>query len=476
MINSYKALRDLFSEKLNGNATETLFDVSLYNSDKTKYTQDFNEDDGVTVTTKRIVPTNIVEIVGNYINIPNTSVTENAIALEFDIFVGDYDSLPYDRQTEFKSVDYYNTLASIENMRKDLLAKYYQLGNVGLYFGGTDSVANFQYGSGFEWNTIYLKADIKNNDTETILLSQGGSFDITLKKQGVVIELDINGNVLSVPFTLGLNEIYAYYQVISGVIGRWTLSVDGNVDTYDGAVIQTSPTSGFISPTQNFEGIVYELHIGNETITSADISNLNSAEILFNDFDSRYVLTNNGSIALTDESIDDCILWGDDGNAVFSFETLVPISEIDFGKDGAPYQSFGLSIGALVSNDIVYGNSFEYFLDGNQIYPVDRQHTYGTEQDGAQYINDYFAKSVAQSNAKDMTQSFFYTPSKQITQLLKQVTGNVEEQNKVYRLVVQYPFHKVTYDVIIDSGGASGNINELSTITLTYKQKDDAIS
>ena len=85
MISSYNALRDLISEKLNENSNDIIFDVSLYNSDKTKYTEDINEDDGVTVTTKRIVPSNIVEIVGNYINIPNVSVTENAISMEFDL-------------------------------------------------------------------------------------------------------------------------------------------------------------------------------------------------------------------------------------------------------------------------------------------------------------------------------------------------------------------------------------------------------
>ena len=121
MISSYNALKELIDETLNSNPNNIIFDVSLYNSDKTKYTENINEDDGVTVTTKRIVPSNIVEIVGNYINIPNVSVTENAISLEFDLFASSYDTLPYGEQDEFKSVDYANILSAIDNFRKELL-------------------------------------------------------------------------------------------------------------------------------------------------------------------------------------------------------------------------------------------------------------------------------------------------------------------------------------------------------------------
>ena len=54
-------------------------------------------------------------------------------------------------------------------------------------------------------------------------------------------------------------------------------------------------------------------------------------------------------------------------------------------------------------------------------------------------------------------------------ELVKQITDNTEEQNKTYTLVVQYPFHKVTYSVIVDTGGMSTNINTITTFKVFTK-------
>ncbi|NOQ50321.1 MAG: hypothetical protein GQ557_01480, partial [Mycoplasmataceae bacterium] len=62
MINSYNSLKTLFDEKLNINENDVIFDVSLFNSEETTYEKLYDDEDGVTVTTKRIVPSHIVEI------------------------------------------------------------------------------------------------------------------------------------------------------------------------------------------------------------------------------------------------------------------------------------------------------------------------------------------------------------------------------------------------------------------------------
>ena len=487
MINSYKSLKNLISEKLNDNTNEILFNVSLYNSKKTKYETNFNENDGVTVTTKRIVPTNISEIVGEYINVPNISVTDNAISLEFDLFVGDYSEVPYLEQEKYRSVDYLNTLDSIDNFRKELLAKVYPLGDVGLMFGGTDSTARFNYASVFIWNTIYFEFDIRTNDVETILYGTNGTNFTRIRKDdtNIILELgyifDVDTHIVETtvetPYLLGLNDIYVFYDVDD----YWNLKVgDTNNKTLD-ATTQTSFAGGTISSSTDLNGVLYQLLIDDSVITLEDAnsgleSKLGASKINLKNFTSRYTLNQEGELVLTVATVTNSILWGEDGNAVFSFETLVPFSDIRWFDEGKPYQMFGLGINALISNDIVFGNNFEYFLDGTQIYPIDRQHTYGTELGTAQYLTGNYAKSIAEENAKDITQTFYYTPDKHITNLLKQTTGNSEEQNKVYELIVQYPFHKETYNVIVDSGGTSTNTNTFSTITVTYKQKDDSLA
>ena len=316
-----------------------------------------------------------------------------------------------------------------------------------------------------------MKVDLKNNDAETILLGSGGIRDISIFKSGTAITLQIGASSVSVPFELGVNDIYVY----SPDGATHTLVVGENSDTVI-TLPQGLHNFGFISPTKDFEGIIYELLLDDGIITSPDVSNVINPKILLKDFQSRYTLSNNGTIVFDDESIDDCILWGDAGNAVFSFDTLVPISEIRWFDDGKPYQMFGLGINCLISEDIIYGNNYEYFLDGEQIFPIDRQHSYSAQGDLVQYIMGNFAKQINEENAKDLSHTFFYKPKKNLTELAKQLTGNTEEQNKSYTLLVQFPFYKETYEVLIDSGGLSGNINELSTLTITYKQKDDALS
>jgi hypothetical protein len=228
MIGSYNALRELIDERLNDNSVGIKFDVSLYNTDKTNYKEKTNDDDGVSITTSRVVPTNIVEIVGNYINIPNTSVTENAISIEFDIFVNNYTDVPFLQQQEFKSVDYGNSLLAIDNLRKELLAKYYPLGQSGLMFGGVDSRLFVNLDNSFIPNTIYMDVDIKNKDIESLLYMQNTSLTfirIDKTETDLTVEIDIGGVVrtFTVPYKIGLYELVLWFDVNN----KWNFTVNG---------------------------------------------------------------------------------------------------------------------------------------------------------------------------------------------------------------------------------------------------------
>jgi hypothetical protein len=165
-------------------------------------------------------------------------------------------------------------------------------------------------------------------------------------------------------------------------------------------------------------------------------------------------------------------LWSTDGNAIFSVGSIVAASDMRVVDGSNYYQMYDLEINCVVSNDVVFGNNFEYYLDGIQVYPIDRSHTMSTELSGAQYLNSNYNEFIATETARDDSLSFYYIPSKKLTKLLKHTVSNTVEQNTTYTLTIQYPFFKEEYDVIIENGGTNPNINTISDFTVTFKKAD----
>jgi hypothetical protein len=482
MITTYDAIKNLIEEKLNENIYGIEFQTNIFNSKKITYEKKENNDDGVSVDTKKVIPTQIVQIPGNYINIPNTKVIEASIGIDFDLFVRDYETLPYNMQEKYRSVDYTNTLSAINDFQSELLAQRFTLGDSGIMFGGTDSIANFEFSTGFKYNTIYMKLDVKTNDSESLFEVEGTSPNkivIDKTSTNIVAIIFVGGGAvtLTVPYETGTNEICLFYDEDD----YWNLYVNGEIDREISSTTQSDFSEGIIVPSEDFNGVLYQLLIDDDITASTDIENgletvITAPKINLKDFTSRYELTQTGSLTLTTNSISNCLTWGSEGNVVFGFETLTPIDEVRYADEGYPRQLFALGIPCLISNDVLLGNSTEYKIDGIQVYPVDRQHSYGSELGSRQYINGLTAKSIIEENMKDMSQTFFCKPSKKLLELEKQITKLDSVQNKVFQLVVQYPFYSQTYNVIIDSGGLSTNINQLQTLTVTYKVKEDSLT
>ena len=485
MIDTYDAIKDLIDEKLNANSYGIVFNTTLFDSKKISYTKKTYSDvsGSYDVIKQKCVPAHIEEIVGGYINVPNVSVLEGQVGMTFDIFTNDYTSLETPQLQElFKSVSYRNTMLAIDEMRKDLLAKFFPLGDTGIYFGGTDSIAEYSHTTPFITNTIYLELDIKDTSSSVIWeTSNDASNFIELSKTATNITLTVaiggGVKVVVVPYSTGLNTIWAFYDATD----NWNLVVNGvQASTLD-ATTQNSFNSGTISTDNTYYGLVYRLLIDDSLITLADTENtidetIPSAKINLKDFTSRYELNQLGELSLLTKTITDSILWGKDGNAVFGFEGIVPISDLRFQDEGLPRQLYGLGINTLISFDVLFGNLYEYFIDGEQVFPVDRQNSYGTQGDSDQYIDGLYSKHVIESNMKEMTNTFFVTSNKLLTEISKHITSNSNEQNKTFELVIQYPFYKETYEVLIDTGGLGNSLNQLATITVTYKQNDDTVT
>ena len=476
MIQFQEKIRDLVDEKLNDNDYGIVFDVSLYNSTRKEYEKTVNNTDDYGTTTSRFVPVNISNISGEYLNIPNVSVLTSAISLDFDLFLGSYTDLPYQEQNKFLPVDYESTLSAIEDFRHSILAKPFSLGTKLLYFGGEDSYASVT-STASDFNTIYIKFTPLGVDTEKIFEST----NLTINKTGTGISITCSGGTSGqIDYTVGEEKEFIVYE-ISGTCSIY----DGTTKQSVTSASQSVSTFTLGNSTNGLEAKLERFTVSSTYITESSKDNilndidtyLSGIFIDYYDFENRRILTNNISSSWSG-TINNCITFGSEGVIAFSVDALVPVGDVVWDGNYA-YQEFGMDLGGIISQDVILGNYFDYFLRDKtagdssvQVYPVDRQHSYNMEIETAQYINGTYGVSVGKENMKDITQTFYYIPSKTANKLLKQITINTITQNREFELVVYFPFFTVSYDVIVENGGTSPNINDLATFTLTFKQID----
>ena len=452
-MTNQEALKNLISNKLDeqGLIHNVDFNTVLYNREEIKYYR--INDSG---QKERFVPSIINDVVGEYLNVPNANSTSNDTSIEFDIMV-DYDS-EYDSntETEIEKVGYQNTLNAIEGFKNSLLARYFPLGTSYLYMGGEDSTFQFEFSS-FSMKSLEFSFTPKNTDVENVL-----TFDNVLganiNKTATAIKFNYPTIInLEIPYTV--NEDVTI--TLSYIDSLWTLTDGTNTDS---GAVGTGLTIDTIKvgETTGLECIFRTLKIESTLIE----------QIVIEEWPSKTLITNTGESVISNDSISNCILWSDDGNAIFGFGTLSPTTGLRTIDDSFLYQAFELPISVFISNDVLFGNNFEYYLDGEQIYPIDRQITLATELGSGQYINGNENEHLVEESSREHTISFYYIPNKKLNSLLKHVVTGTVAQNTTYELVVQYPFFQVTYDVVLENGGTQPNINTLSTLTLTFKKKD----
>jgi len=464
MARNQEALKDLIETTLNANSYNVDFNTDLYNTDDIKY---YEAD--TLGQKRRFVPTMISDVIGEYINIPNANSTSNNVSINFDVFVDVENDLDDVTDTELEKVNYNNTLNAIEEFKGKLLAQYYPLGTPYLYMGGEDSSFTGTTTTN-NAQAFYIKFNPYNTDTERLLDGTSSTQNYIYKNATDVIFND-GTNTIRVPYQINTDNEITIYKTTTP--DRWNITNGTDVDSMLSTNIVDYSVFEF-GGTIGFEGLVKRLVITNESFS--DIENASDLNIDISTWLSKDTLTNSGDTDLISSSISNSILWSEDGNAIFGFGTLNPVSGIRLVDGQFLYQEFEMEMSVFISNDLLFGNNFEYYLDGIQVYPVDRSHTLATESGSAQYTNQNYNTSIVEESLREHTMSFYYIPTKQLTSLLKHVVSGDTAQNTTYELVVQYPFFQVTYYVILESGGTNPNINTLSTFTVVFKRKDSSLT
>lgn len=462
-----KSLKDKL--KISGDKFGVLFDVNLFNN---IMNSDFNEESLVenTYTTefKRQVPTMITNINGEYIPIPNLNGTNNSLEIIFDLAVDDMTG--QDEEKEFETVNYQNTLLAIDDFKNTLLANYYPLGDSNIMLGGEDSTIVSTSTVSLTPKFIYIKFIPKNNDNENILNGDNNA-DYKLSKNATNIIFTYGSNTLTIPYYVNVtNEI----TLRLNDTGMWSLINNFDDSDYSSIGQSSSSYSNFeIGFFTGIECILERLVIDEDYhITIDDVV---SPVIDFNSFDNKDSITNLGVSTGFTTTINNCILFGSDGNAVFQVYPLAVVGEYQ-GKNGINYHQFSLQLEAMIGDNFIFGNNFEYYIDNIRVYPVDRAHTFALDTQGRQGINSNIMKFIGGESTLDWTQSFFYQPTKQLTSLVKKITTGDKEQNKLYTLKVQYPFWNKEYEVIVEGGGINTDINSITTFSLQFKLADDILA
>ena len=480
MLFYQKALANFIASELNENTKGIVFDAVLYNN----IGNDDNEvetpiTDSYATEITREVPTIISGINGEYIPVPSIDATNNSVELQFNLLVDNLEGLPV--EDVGVPADYNNTLLAIDEFRANVLANYFPLGTSNLLFGGEDSELELDGGvSAYSLPTIYMELNFKNIDVETIFITNGTKVK-KLSKTATKLQFHVDSVLMAeIDYTINTaTSLIIYYNTTTTF---WTLSDGTNSNTQSVTALNTTMNNIVIGDTTGYEGVLERFLADTDTLTLAEAENAVSGNIDteiptpvvdFNSFSSKNTMINKGSGAWTGEGTN-IVLWGSEGNAVFQVYPLTTIGNFE-SQDGFNYHAFTLQLEVLVTDNVMFGNNFEYYIDDIQVFPVDRNHTYGMETQPRQAISVNQMSFIGSESSLEWSQSFFYTPTKQMNGLLKKITTGDVDQNTVYSLKVQYPFWNKTYNVIVEGGGINTDLNSISAFTLKFKLADSII-
>ena len=461
------SLKEFLATKLNDNPYNIVFNTNIFqNIDDDEFSETNKVDNTYTTLTTRRVPTMITGMTGEYIPIPNLNGTNNSVEIVFDLAIDDMTGIDEDG---FLPVNYDNTLLAIDNFKKTILANYFPLGTSNLMMGGEDSTIVGVNGLPLDAKFIYLKFNPKNNSVENILQGSSLTNSKLYKSSSEVIFDIIAGTSISVPYVINTEmEITISYDLPTTT---WSITNGTDTDSVVNSTL-TNFNTLTLGYSTGIECVLNRLVIDSETYTeidttttyNIDLDTWNDKDIVLNSGDSSHTFTINNSI-----------LYGSDGNAVFQVYPLAVLGDYE-AKNGINYRSFSLQLEAMVGDDFIFGNNFEYYLNDIQVFPVDRNHTFALDTQGRQGINENLMTFVGSESALDWTQSFFYQPTKFLTSLVKKITTGDVSQNTVYTLKVQYPFWNKEYRVVIEGGGINTDINSITTFSLQFKLADDILT
>ena len=169
-----------------------------------------------------------------------------------------------------------------------------------------------------------------------------------------------------------------------------------------------------------------------------------------------------------------CFYKGDEGNIVITGKPLLPTSRL-ITRNGYDYMEFDFQLDITYSEDLKYGNQWQYKLDGYDIIPIDRPlgKTFATQ--GLQYLNTNTTVHLNDNNVFGITLSFYSEDSVIGNKLEKMAINANYAQNTTFQLYIKQPLYSTTKTVVVESINISPVLNGYSTYTVVFKEADTEV-
>ena len=458
MIHLQRDIKSIISKRLNDSSDEVDFNVSLYNADLPRtFKQRIESTNSYAVQYDPFISVVISDIDGDYIEVPNHTILNASIVINFEIPTSreHVDNVLLQRNTE-------NVYKALDEFRRKHSTLPIPVGDTVWQMFEDESIT-------IEHKTETKRIDSFNmslsfNDTvpETIVEGveiDGGQF--VIKKTETEVEIcDYDTKIAS--FDYEIEKYYDFY--VNDYTSGMELYVNGeNKNQGNDTRIPMSSTMDLYS----FLGYI-------EYIGFRDTESEVYEELLINNFSTlennvesdNYVIAHSEGYGANE--------FGKKGLIMFGMGALTPISnQYPTGVDGINMQQFQLVMSATYGEDIFPGNFYRYFLDGEEVYPLSMTHSFAPEPDSTQTLGSKTSKTINRSNIIGNSLTFYHKNKRVLNNISKNYASIDVEQNKIYKMEIYYPTFKEKYDVVVNEFSAAPVKNTMATFSISFLSKYD---
>ena len=460
MIHLQRDIKSIISKRLNDSSDEVDFNVSLYNADLPRtFKQRIESTNSYAVQYDPFISVVISDIDGDYIEVPNHTILNASIVINFEIPTSreHVDNVLLQRNTE-------NVYKALDEFRRKHSTLPIPVGDTVWQMFEDESIT-IEYDPDEEIKTIEsFNMSLSFNDTvpETIVEGveiDGGQF--VIKKTETEVEIcDCDTKIAS--FDYEIEKYYDFY--VNDYTSGMELYVNGeNKNQGNDTRIPMSSTMDLYS----FLGYI-------EYIGFRDTESEVYEELLINNFSTlennvesdNYVIAHSEGYGANE--------FGKKGLIMFGMGALTPISnQYPTGVDGINMQQFQLVMSATYGEDIFPGNFYRYFLDGEEVYPLSMTHSFAPEPDSTQTLGSKTSKTINRSNIIGNSLTFYHKNKRVLNNISKNYASIDVEQNKIYKMEIYYPTFKEKYDVVVNEFSAAPIKNTMATFSISFLSKYD---
>jgi len=460
MIHLQRDIKSIISKRLNDSSDEVDFNVSLYNADLPRtFKQRIESTNSYAVQYDPFISVVISDIDGDYIEVPNHTILNASIVINFEIPTSreHVDNVLLQRNTEnvYKALDEFRRKHSTLPIPVgDTVWQMFEDESITIEYDpdkGTKRIDSFNMSLSF-------------NDTvpETIVEGveiDGGQF--VIKKTETEVEIcDCDTKIAS--FDYEIEKYYDFY--VNDYTSGMELYVNGENKNQGNKIrIPMSSTMDLYS----FLGYI-------EYIGFRDTESEVYEELLINNFSTLENNVENDYYEIISSEGYGANEFGKKGLIMFGMGALTPISnQYPTGVDGINMQQFQLVMSATYGEDIFPGNFYRYFLDGEEVYPLSMTHSFAPEPDSTQTLGSKTSKTINRSNIIGNSLTFYHKNKRVLNNISKNYASIDVEQNKIYKMEIYYPTFKEKYDVVVNEFSAAPIKNTMATFSISFLSKYD---